>query len=163
MEAWDFAASRSPHYRRILALLAAIDRRLHGHTKYSTMARYRLADRLYLLTPRGLITPAEAPASWGVLEVEPEPLREVGRLLSPGRGARTDRKAALLHLETDPDWWLGFRVRVRMDDPLEARPERRAALLRNIAAANTRRQYGRSVLPERTLFGAPPALPAPLL
>jgi len=68
LEVWDFAASRMRGYRRLLRALEAVDQQLHGETKFFVIARYRLADRLYVAAPRGMIRPRDLPRGWGLLE-----------------------------------------------------------------------------------------------
>lgn len=119
LEEWDYSASRLGDYRRLLRELRAIDRRIHGETKFCMIARYNLADRLYILAPAGMIKPRELPAGWGLLEC---PLALV---------QCADRHAG----RPDPS-----RVRVRVPSRNALAPERfRHRLLRNIAAAATRR------------------------
>jgi len=72
LDEWDFSASRSPAYRKVLRQLRSIDEKLHGQTKFFLMKRYRLADRLYLAAPRGMIRRRELPPGWGLLECSPE-------------------------------------------------------------------------------------------
>ena len=67
-EEWDFTASRLPSYRKVLGQLQRVDQKLHGHTKFHLLSRYRLADRLYLAAPRGMIRRCELPPGWGLLE-----------------------------------------------------------------------------------------------
>lgn len=117
MESWNFEASRSGAYRRILKDLRLIDERLHGHTKFWLASRYRLADRLYLLAPAGMIAAREMPAGWGLLEVP---------------GARL-RRRAFDAAEVSQDI-----VITRVAPEQQARAELRSRLLRNIAAASTR-------------------------
>ena len=68
MEVWDFQDSRLRGYRLVVRRIRRLERRLYGETKFFMMARYRLADRLYLAAPRGLIRPGELPRGWGLLE-----------------------------------------------------------------------------------------------
>lgn len=112
LEHWDFHRSRLDGYRRVVQRLRRLEQRLHGETKFFMVARYHLADHLYLAAPRGMIHPRELPAGWGLLECPRRPLR---------RGAE---RAAL-------------RVAVAAPD-LDTRPEHRTRLLRNIAAAACR-------------------------
>lgn len=72
MEAWAFDRSRLASYRKIMLELRRIDEALHGQTKFWLLSRYRLADRLYLAAPRGLIAVEELPPMWGLLEAETE-------------------------------------------------------------------------------------------
>jgi hypothetical protein len=67
-EAWDLSASTCRSYQNALTQLRQVERRLVSDTKFSTLDRYHLADRLLLLTPVGLIEPGELPAGWGLLE-----------------------------------------------------------------------------------------------
>jgi hypothetical protein len=68
LEVWDFEASRLRGYRQVVRRIRRLERRLYGETKFFMIARYRLADRLYLAAPRGMIRPQQLPASWGLLE-----------------------------------------------------------------------------------------------
>ena len=68
LEVWDFAASRLRGYRRVVRRIRRLERRLYGETKFFMIAGYRLADRLYLAAPQGLIRRGELPAGWGLLE-----------------------------------------------------------------------------------------------
>jgi len=68
LEQWDFNDSRLPGYHAVLDRLSRIDTALHGGTKFSMIARYRLADRLYIAAPRAMIQPRELPPGWGLLE-----------------------------------------------------------------------------------------------
>ncbi len=68
LEVWDFEASRLRGYRQVVRRIRRLERRLYGETKFFMIARYRLADRLYLAAPRGMIRPQELPAGWGLLE-----------------------------------------------------------------------------------------------
>lgn len=100
---WDFTASRDDGYRRVLLDLRRIDQRIHGQTKFCLMTRYRLADRLYILAPRGMLRPREIPEGWGLLEAlrddsrrtgsadaEPIPVRET--VPAPPLASRQDRR-----------------------------------------------------------------------
>ena len=77
LEVWDFESSRLRGYRGVVRRIRRVERRLYGETKFFMIARYRLADRLYLAAPRGLIRRGELPAGWGLLEQgrAGEPLR----------------------------------------------------------------------------------------
>lgn len=110
MERWDFDKSRLGSYRRIVGELRRIDEALHGQTKFWLLRQYRLADRLYLAAPRGVLKAEEVPPGWGLLEPVADPV--------PGLPP--------------------FRIRVEAPD-LNAHDNRRQRLLRNIAAATSRR------------------------
>ncbi len=107
---WDFESTRFRSYRETLARLERIDRALYGETKFATLLRYRLADRLYLLAPPGVMRRREIPPGWGLLEVSST------RLERGSGGVRIIRKA----------------------EPLAPRTDRRLRTLRNIAVAATR-------------------------
>ncbi len=68
LEEWDFTSSRLATYRRVLAELRAIDAQLYGQTKFWLMARYRVADYLFLIAPAGMLRRRELPVGWGLLE-----------------------------------------------------------------------------------------------
>lgn len=116
LESWDFAASRLPAYRQVLRELARTDRMLYGDTKFCVLAAWRLADRLLIAAPRGLVHPSELPRGWGLLEFERNAVR--------GR-----------EIEDGPPW----RVRVE-PEALQSPERRRLRLLRNIAVAGTRQR-----------------------
>jgi hypothetical protein len=75
LEDWDFADSRLPGYHRVLRRLRRLDALLHGETKFCMIARYMLADRLYIAAPQGMLKPRELPPGWGLLECPPRALR----------------------------------------------------------------------------------------
>lgn len=115
LETWDFARSRVPSYRRIVRELRTLDARLHGSSKFWTLAHYRLADALYIAAPAGLIRPRELPEGWGLLEI--------------GR-------AEAVRDDACEDAW-----RITQPAPLlEGKELHRRRLLRNIAVALSRRQ-----------------------
>ena len=51
--------------------LRKADARLYAAAKFELFARYRLANHLWLVVPRGLISADEVPPGWGVLEAHP--------------------------------------------------------------------------------------------
>lgn len=121
LDEWDFAASRLAGYRRVLRRLRRLDEKIHGNTKFFLMARYRLADELYLAAPAGVVKPRELPAGWGLLECAPQQLRgdDVG--------------------ECGADWADVPGLRIAVVAPAHApRPAHRQRLLRNIAVAACR-------------------------
>lgn len=74
-DGWDIDRSRLQSVREArrderLARLA-----LEGRVKFDRMARWRLADRLYLCCPSGMVRASEVPAGWGLLEVTRGALR----------------------------------------------------------------------------------------
>lgn len=70
LDPWDYGRASSPTHRLVLTALRRLDQAIHGNTKFFTLARYRLAARLFLIAPRGLIQPGELPPQWGLLEAE---------------------------------------------------------------------------------------------
>jgi len=106
---------RSRSYRSALRRLRKVEHQLHGATKFATLVRYRLADRMYIAAPEGVLRPRDLPEGWGLLEAAP-------RLLEEGNpGADLFGRSVL-------------RVRVRAT-PLSSRAVNRARVLRNIAVA----------------------------
>lgn len=76
-EEWDYLAARDPAYREVMRGLRRLDRQLYGETKFGVMARYRLADRLVLATPAGLLKRTDLPWGWGLVEAPVELLDAV--------------------------------------------------------------------------------------
>ncbi len=111
------AIDHAPH-RAVLRELRRVERTLYGQTKFWTIARYGLADRLYILAPRGLVAPEEVPTGWGLLDCDHRALRRTGAWSTGSADAQ---------------------VRVMRAAPRQhPAPRRRAELLRNIAVAATR-------------------------
>ncbi|MSQ90733.1 MAG: hypothetical protein EXS01_04975 [Phycisphaerales bacterium] len=118
---WDFTRSRLADYRRLLVGLRRVDQALHGETKFCLLSRYRLADRLYLMCPQGMLRPRELPEGWGLLEVPRRVARRALRTADPSVGSVRETVIA---------------------PPLSARVDRRDRLLRNIAIAASRAAFG---------------------
>ena len=119
---WDFARSRLLPYRRVLGQLARVEERMHGQTKFNLIARWRLADELWILATAGTVRAREVPAGWGLAECSGAVLRRgVGHSLAMG----------------------ALPLRVVVPAPRHASPDaRRERLLRNIAVALTKAQFG---------------------
>ncbi len=124
LEEWDFAASRLPSYRKVLGQLQLVDEKLHGHTKFHLIARYQLADRLYLAAPRGLIRHCEIPPGWGLLECPPQ-------WLDQDRAHERQVESAALQTTVEAPG-------------LRSRDDRRLRLLRNIAVSASFAALGRA-------------------
>lgn len=123
---WDFTRSKLSDYRRVLVELRRVDAALHGETKFCLMSRYRLADRLYLMCPQGMIRKREVPDGWGLLEC-------------PRTLARRNFRSLQGQSEI---------VRCTIEaPPLLSRPDRRERLLRNIAISATRSAWGHLMPP----------------
>ncbi|MDA0974818.1 MAG: hypothetical protein ACO3YY_01165 [Phycisphaerales bacterium] len=112
-ETWNFQATSIGAYHRIRERLDRVDRDLYGRSKFDLLVRYRLADHVVVLAPRGLIRPRELPPSWGLLECSRR--QRLGRA-EPGERLRTRRRP----------------------DRLESDDGRRQRFLRNIAASASR-------------------------
>lgn len=94
MEPWDLAASRSVSYRLLVRALRKLDLAIHAQTKFFMLAHYRLADRLWVLAPRGLISPGELPRGWGLLERTADGV--IGESVPPVRHDTPDRRRTRL-------------------------------------------------------------------
>jgi hypothetical protein len=111
----------------VLRQLAKVEERLHGQTKFNLIARWRLADELWILAATDVVRRREVPAGWGLAECNPALLRRgIGHALRMGT----------------------LPLRVVVPAPRHASPEhRRSRLLRNIAVALTKAQFGVSTPP----------------
>lgn len=66
---YDFGDLRHERWRRLVARLALLERRLADGVKFSRMTRYGVASCCYLAVERGVLSDAgECPAGWGLLE-----------------------------------------------------------------------------------------------
>ena len=130
LEEWDFTASRLPSYLQVLDKLRRVDEKLHGHTKFYLAARYQLADRLYLATPRGMIRHCEIPPGWGLLECPNACLEE------KSSRDRQDEPPALKTTVEAPE--------LRSSDEHRLRLLRNIAVSASIAAWGVRRQSMRN-------------------
>lgn len=140
---WDFTASRDDGYRRVLLDLRRVDQRLHGQTKFCLMTRYRLADRLYILAPRGMLRPREMPEGWGLLEA----LRDDSR-----RTDATDAQPVPVPVrETVPA------------PPLACRQDRRERFVRAMAISASRAAFGHLASRAAPYTGIRPQGPDPTL
>lgn len=118
MEEWDLNKSQGKGYKAGLARIARIEKRLHGKTKFWAMSRYRVADRMYLFAPAGLVKRDEVPLGWGLLEC--------------GEKWKKLEGMSLVELSDVP-------VRVAVEAPLHACPGvYRQRVLRSIAVSLTR-------------------------
>ncbi|MBX3355770.1 MAG: hypothetical protein KF724_08730 [Phycisphaeraceae bacterium] len=117
-EEWRFEESRMAAYRKVLVALRRVDGLIHGETKFCLLSRYRLADRLFVAVPAGLISARELPSGWGLLEC----------------GRRLLRRGAAGVSELD-DLPINETVRA---PALQSPEHRRLRLLRNMAVAATR-------------------------
>lgn len=133
LESWDFARSRTPAYLRVQRELRLLERRLYGHTKFSRLVKYRLADCLLVFAPSGLLRPGELPEGWGLIECPSRDLR---------RGAFDSLECAAPALDDDGTTpaLLDLPIRLTIEPPEHATlPLRRARLLRNIGVALMRK------------------------
>lgn len=131
LDEWDFERSKMASYRAVVRELQKVDDSIYGQTKFARFARYRLADRLVLFAPAGMIRQRELPEQWGLIECHRRPLR---------------REKASMALGVDPLADLPLRETVRPPS-LDAHPARRERLFRTIAMAASREAV-RRVAPE---------------
>ena len=68
--------SRLEHatYRRVLAEMTALQRRLYHQVKFETMTRYRCANLFYLVVEPDIVALSEVPVGWGLLVRQDEAL-----------------------------------------------------------------------------------------
>jgi hypothetical protein len=117
-ETWDFSRTRCVEHRDIVAEIERVERRLGEGTKFGDIARWALADRLYLCAPSGLIRKREVPPGWGLIEC---------------------RRSRLRAAAADPALGLAEDLVVRVEAAKQpCDPDRRVRLLRNIASSTTR-------------------------
>lgn len=130
LETWNFAGSRLTSYRKLLRRIRQLEAQLHGETKFCLMSRYRLADQLYLLAPRGLVRAREVPDGWGLIEVSRAQMRDVSALAKP--------QATMWHdgMNQTHEFQMTFEAPV-LNSPVRFRDR----LLRNIAVAATREAF----------------------
>ena len=131
MEVWDFNSSRLASYRKLLRRIRKIEKQLYGETKFCLMHRYRLADHLFLATPRGMVHKCDVPTGWGLFEFPREALRDqTSQSIVPPR----------ITLEAPP---------------IISHESQRLQMLRNIAVAATRDTM-RSQKPMQSTTRQPP-------
>ena len=68
-DGWNAGQSRLASVRKADRDERLAAQALRSQVKFSRMARWRLADRLYLCTPGALLKASEIPAGWGLIEV----------------------------------------------------------------------------------------------
>jgi hypothetical protein len=67
-DGWDFERSRLASVRTADRDARLAAEALQSQVKFARMARWRLADRLYLCCPAGMLKDHEVPDGWGLLE-----------------------------------------------------------------------------------------------
>lgn len=110
--------------RRLRIELTSIERRLFRGVKFARLARWRGASQLWIAAPEGMLSPAELPVGWGLLEVP----RRILRHPIPEGVAAKEVMAARSIAPT-----------------LEVTGAFQDRILRNIAVANSRYVGGRTV------------------
>lgn len=105
-DTWNFDALEHATYRRVLEEIARLRRRGLAGTKFSKMARWRCADRLYLVLEENLHAEAELPEDWGVLLRRGETLAVLRepRELAPTAELRTAWRRAIARKAAGPRW-----------------------------------------------------------
>lgn len=63
----DFGALEHETYRRLLARIALLQRRLFGQTKFDALRRARCGNLFYVVADEGIFRPHEVPVGWGLL------------------------------------------------------------------------------------------------
>jgi hypothetical protein len=66
---FDFTAIDHQGYKQTIQNIGRIQSQLLQNIKFDRATRYQLGNLLYLVTPAGMIDPAEVPLGWGFLEV----------------------------------------------------------------------------------------------
>lgn len=74
-DGWSVERSRLQSVRQARQAERLAREALRSRGKFDRMSRWRLADRLYLCCPAGLVKPTEVPERWGLLEVTRGALR----------------------------------------------------------------------------------------
>lgn len=74
-DGWSVERSRLQSVRQARQAERLAREALRSRVKFDRMSRWRLADRLYLCCPAGLVKPTEVPERWGLLEVTRGALR----------------------------------------------------------------------------------------
>ncbi|MGP1347173.1 MAG: hypothetical protein ACTS3F_10985 [Phycisphaerales bacterium] len=138
-------------HRRVVGRLDRLDAQIHGGTKFSRMARYRLADHLYVLSPAGLLRATEVPCGWGLLECPGWVVRSrwstvMGRIGESaavwddegmaGRDARGSEVGFEAGMGGGACGWVPVRVARRFEGP-RSTPRFRRRLLMRIAFADS--------------------------
>lgn len=63
----DFGALEHENYRRLLARIALLQRRLFRQTKFDVLMRARCGNLFYVVADEGIFRPHEIPVGWGLL------------------------------------------------------------------------------------------------
>jgi hypothetical protein len=63
----DFQSIEHRSYKRVIAELAALQKKISGGTKFECLTRYRCANLFFLVLPNELFRESELPLGWGVL------------------------------------------------------------------------------------------------
>ena len=66
-DSYDFEAIGHRSYKRVVAELAALQKKIRGGTKFECLTRYCCANLFFLVLPTELYRESERPAGWGVL------------------------------------------------------------------------------------------------
>jgi hypothetical protein len=63
----DFTGLEHVGYQKVLARMAALQKRLFKATKFDTLVRYRCGNLFYIVAEEGIFQPHEVPLGWGLL------------------------------------------------------------------------------------------------
>ena len=97
-DGWDAARSKLASVRQADRDERVAREALESQVKFDKLAHWRLADRLYLCTPGGLLKEHEVPARWGWLEVTRGALR-LRRPAAPLRSPEPRRWRTVRNIE----------------------------------------------------------------
>ena len=101
-DGWNFERSRLASVRQADRDERLAAQALRSQVKFARMATWRLADRLYLCTPGGMLKPHEVPAGWGLIEITRGALRV--RTPAPELGSPEPRRwRAVLNVQRVAD------------------------------------------------------------
>jgi hypothetical protein len=89
-DGWNVERSRLQSVREARQSERLAREAMRSRVKFDRMSRWRLADRLYLCCPAGLVKPTEVPERWGLLEVTRGAIRL--RRLAPPLGSPATRR-----------------------------------------------------------------------
>jgi len=72
----DFGAIGHRGYARVVRELGALQKRIHGSTKFECLTRYRSANLFFLVLPNELYRETDLPLGWGALVQSPNGLEQ---------------------------------------------------------------------------------------
>lgn len=91
----DFGALEHESYRRLLARIALLQRRLFCQTKFDGLMRARCGNLFYVVADEGIFRPPEIPVGWGLLVRRGEALELCAKPI--WQDLTDDERLGLLH------------------------------------------------------------------